>query len=125
MLSGVSQRRALPRYQSRNMKILNISGPQMRIEHTTSRVYNRTLVPRRYHLKSIQLIIKLTKNRQKKSAKNKNKLKYFNISYRFSNVFKCYDGMRQPDIRKVIIKFPLSLQNLRAERTHVTRVSRG
>ena len=35
MLSGGTQRRALPRYQSEDRKILNISFPTVRIESRT------------------------------------------------------------------------------------------
>ena len=45
MLSGRTQRRALPRHQSEEMKInlVNISSPRMANEHTTSRFHSHTL----------------------------------------------------------------------------------
>ena len=44
----IRQRRALPRYRSEEMKILNITFPRVGIEPTTSRVYSHTLVPLRH-----------------------------------------------------------------------------
>ena len=51
MLIGGAQHRALPRYQSEEMKLLNISFPQMGIKIKTSpqsHVYSRTLESLRY-----------------------------------------------------------------------------
>ena len=49
MLSGETQRRALPRYQSEEMKLLiYISFPRMGIESTTFHVYSRTPEPLRH-----------------------------------------------------------------------------
>ena len=45
MLSTGTQRRALSRHQSEEMKIVNISFPRVRIESTTCRIYSHTLVP--------------------------------------------------------------------------------
>ena len=48
MLSGGTQRRALPRHQNADMKFLNISFLQVGIEPTSSRVYSDTFVPLRH-----------------------------------------------------------------------------
>ena len=45
MLSGGTQRRALPRYQSQEMTILYKSFPRVEIESIAFRVYSRILVP--------------------------------------------------------------------------------
>ena len=47
MLSAELNRRALPRYHSEEMKILNISFTPVGIELTTCRVHSRTLAPLR------------------------------------------------------------------------------
>ena len=49
-VSGGSQCRTLPRFQSEEMKILNISSPGMEIEPTTSHVNSCTFVPLSYEL---------------------------------------------------------------------------
>ena len=59
MLIAGTQRRALPTFQSKEMKILNISLPQVEIEPTTCRVYSRTLVPLRHD--SLQVLKKKKK----------------------------------------------------------------
>ena len=47
MLSRETQRHALLRYQSKEIKILNILFPRVGIEPTTSHVYSHT--PKRHH----------------------------------------------------------------------------
>ena len=47
--SSGTQRRALRRYQTEEMKIFNISIPRVGIELTTCRVYSRTLLPLRHN----------------------------------------------------------------------------
>ena len=44
-----SKRRALPGYQSKEMKILNISFPRVGIKLPTFRVYSRTHVPQHHY----------------------------------------------------------------------------
>ena len=48
VLYGGTQRRAVPRHQSEEMKILNILSPRVGIEPFTWRVYSHALVPERY-----------------------------------------------------------------------------
>ena len=50
MLSGGTQRRTLPRYQSEETKILCISFPRVEIEPTNRQVNSRTFVPLRHRL---------------------------------------------------------------------------
>ena len=47
MLSGGNQRRALPRHQSEEIQILNISFPRVEMDLTTCRIYSHALVPLR------------------------------------------------------------------------------
>lgn len=49
MLTGFSQCRTLPRWQSEEMIILNISYLQIEIKPTTRRIYDRNLVPQRHN----------------------------------------------------------------------------
>ena len=48
VLSGETQRSALPLYQREVMKILNIAFPRVKIKPTASRVYSTTFVSLRH-----------------------------------------------------------------------------
>ena len=62
VLSGGTRRRALPRHQSEEMKMLNISFLPVGIEPTTSRVYSHTLVllrhdwPQNFFIETIKIL---------------------------------------------------------------------
>ena len=60
MLSGGTQRRALPRHQSEEIEILNISFPRMGIEHKTCRVFSHTLCPLRHDWPHSNIILYVT-----------------------------------------------------------------
>ena len=57
MLSGGTQRRALPRYQCKEMKILNITFQRVGIEATTYRVYSRRLVYLRHDWRMQKIVL--------------------------------------------------------------------